>query len=247
MRTLPIIKSSKLSEYPDVVAGVSTRVGGISPEPYGLNLSFHVGDERGNVVENRRRFLESLGIWSEEIAVPNQCHTSTVRIARWPSVYEKCDALVTAERRVFLVVTVADCIPVLMYDRKNKVVAAVHVGWRGAASDIVQSALDSLRREFLTDFHDLIVFLGPSARSCCYDVGEDVASRFPGDFLRPSKNGKWFLDLQGFTKAQLAQFDLLPDQIEEDGRCTICRPDLFNSFRREGKRSGRMMGVIGLL
>jgi YfiH family protein len=241
-----VIRSPSFTDHHEVVCGISTRHGGVSPLPYGLNLSFNCGDNPERVQENQRRFFGQLGIGRQELAIPQQRHTSTVRMALTPGVYPDCDALVTDRSRVFLVVSVADCIPLMMYDPVKKVVAAVHIGWRGAACGIITNTIEHMRNEFSTAPDSLMVFLGPSARACCYEVGEDVASKFPKDFLSPIKNGKYFLDLQGFTKAQLTELGLPPDQIEDDGRCTICRPELFHSYRRDGEKSGRMMGVIGL-
>jgi hypothetical protein len=143
-------------------------------------------------------------------------------------------------------VSVADCIPLFMYDPSKHVIAAVHVGWRGSASGIVKQTMGVLREEFVTAPEDLVVYLGPSARACCYEVGEDVASKFPPQFLQPKSPGKLLLDLTGVTRAELIQNGVREDRIEEDGHCTICTPELFCSYRRDGERSGRMMGVIGI-
>ena len=247
MDELQIISSSKLSQYPSVVFGFSTRVGGVSPEPFGLNLSFSVGDDPSRVIENRRRFFDTLGIKFDELAIAQQCHGKTVRRVFQPGRFDQCDALATSEKRVFLVVTVADCVPMFIFDPKKNVVAAVHVGWRGSASGMVQEALKLLRSEFSTKPEDLIVHLGPSARSCCYEVGDEVAKKFPAYSLRAKSTGKFFLDLHTVSKTQLIENGVKDDRIEEDGRCTICSPELFHSYRRDAPQSGRMMGVIGLL
>ena len=247
MDELQIISSSKLSEHPNVVFGFSTRLGGVSPEPYGLNLSHSVEDDPGRVVENRKLFFGKLGIGLDELAIPEQCHSTTVRNVYHPGGYEKCDALATKERRVFLVVSVADCVPMFIYDPIRNVVATVHVGWRGSASGIVRETLGLLSTEFSTIAADLIVYLGPSARSCCYEVGDEVAKKFPAYSLRLKSTGKFFLDLHTVSKTQLIDNGVKDDRIEEDGRCTICSPGVFHSYRRDGPQSGRMMGVIGLL
>jgi YfiH family protein len=228
------------------VFGFSTRVGGVSPKPFALNLSFDVGDDQDRVAENRRRFLGKLNVLSDRLAIPGQIHSKSVKAVSHPGEYPNCDALVTAQRDVYLTVSVADCIPLFMYDPKKNVIAAVHVGWRGSSSGIVRETIRVLRAEFVTAPEDLVVYLGPSARACCYEVGEDVASKFPPQFLRRASPGKMLLDLTGVTKTELIQNGVRRDRIEEDGRCTICTPDLFHSYRRDGQRSGRMMGVIGL-
>ncbi len=246
MQDIPIVQSAKLLAYPDLICAVSTKLGGISPDPYGLNMSFHVGDDHENVLVNRQRFFKKLNIDLDHLAIPRQCHTNTVRNAPRPGSYERCDALVTNQRRVFLTVTVADCIPLFLYDPRTSVVAVIHVGWRGAASGIIPATLKLLGDEFSTNPKDLVAFLGPSARVCCYEVGQDVARRFSTEFLRPRSHGKHCLDLVSFSRYQLIRGGVAIDQVEVDGRCTICRPELFHSYRRNGEKSGRMMGVIGL-
>ena len=247
MIDLPLIHPSKFSEYPSVMIGCSTKSGGVSPEPYGLNLSFQVGDDGSRVEENRRRFFGQLGISLDRLAIPQQCHSKTVRRIYQPGSYEKCDALVTDKRDVFLTVSVADCIPMFMYAPQKNVIAAVHVGWRGCASGIISETITLLARELAVRPEDLVVYLGPSARVCCYEVGEDVANNFPARFLQRQSDAKFFLDLPGVSKSQLIENGVREDRIEENSSCTICSPDLFHSFRRDGARSGRMMGVIGLV
>ena len=246
MDEVRILRSQKFSSYPSIVFGFSTRIGGVSPEPFGLNLSFNVGDDRDRVAENRRRFLGVLNVPPDRLAIPKQSHSNTVQRVNHPGEYADCDVLVTGEKGVYLVVSVADCIPLFMHDPIRKVVAAVHVGWRGSASGIVVETTRILRAEFATKTQDLVAYLGPSARACCYEVREDVASKFPPQFLQPKSPGILLLDLTGVTKAELIQSGVRQDRIEEDGNCTICTPELFHSYRRDGQRSGRMMGVIGL-
>jgi YfiH family protein len=246
MDEIRIIRSQRFSEYPSIVFGISTRIGGVSPDPYALNLSFDVGDDRVRVTENRRRFLEALNVSSDQLAIPKQSHGTTVRRVDRPGAYANCDALVTGHKGVYLVVSVADCIPLCVYDPSKNVIAAVHVGWRGGASGIVKETIRILKEEFVTTPEEFVVYLGPSARACCYEVGEDVACKFPPQFLHQKPPGKPLLDLIGVTKAQLIHAGLREDRIEENGECTICTPELFHSYRRDGERSGRMMGVIGL-
>jgi YfiH family protein len=247
MPGIDIISSSKFSEYPKLVFGHSTRIGGVSPEPYALNLSFSVGDDPSRVWENRRRFFGELNIPLDRLAIPEQRHTNVVRIVSEPGEYEACDALLTNAEGVYLVVSVADCIPLFVFDPVKNVIGAIHVGWRGSASGIVNEALRVLGEEFSSSPEDLIACIGPSARSCCYEVGGEVASKFPEEYIRAKSHGKFFLDLPGFSKRQLVEFGVKEERIEESGKCTICTLGLFHSHRRGGGRSGRMMGVIGLL
>ena len=244
---MKILSSNLFQRYPEIRFGFSTRLGGVSPPPYDLNLSFSVGDERSNVIRNRDLFLGRLPARREDVAVPRQCHSSTVLRVDSSGGYDSCDALVTDKIRVFLAVSVADCVPLFLFDPENKAVAAVHIGWRGAAKGIVSHVVEKLGEEFSTESDQLVAFLGPSAGVCCYEVGDEVARLFDSRFLREMGNQKSHLDLQSFVWQELEQDGVRPRQVERTEYCTICTPELFHSYRRDGKRSGRMMGIIGLV
>jgi len=227
-----------------IVAAFSTRQGGASPEPLGLNLSFKVGDDPANVRKNRELFFRDLGIPTDGLAIPGQVHGSAVRAVDEPGDYPETDALVTSQPNLFLCVSVADCVPILIYDTVRGAVAAVHAGWRGSASAITQAAINTMAVKFGTDPADILVSIGPSASSCCYVVGPDVSSRFSPEF-RTERGGKIYVDLKEANRDQLVRSGVKPSNIEVSPHCTISEPGLFHSHRRDGAKSGRMMGVIG--
>ena len=241
------VRSRLLSSFPTIRYGISSRAGGVSPEPYGMNLSLHVGDKRENVITNRGRFFIPLGIGLDRLAVPRQVHGDTARRVQEPGTYESCDALMTNKPELFLVVTVADCLPIFLFDPMTKSVAAVHAGWRGSKLRILDKALRGMSAEFGTKASDLIAYVGPSAGVCCYEVGEEVASEFDPEFKERQDGKKPHLDLKRFNKQLLLESGVSEESIEISEYCTICNPELFHSCRRGGEKSGRMMGVIGLL
>jgi YfiH family protein len=171
MSNLRLMTSELLSGYPSVRFAMSTRIGGISPEPFGMNLSFRVGDDRANVFENRRRFFDSLGLRETETAIPHQCHSSNVQIVSAPGDYETCDGLITGEIGLPLVVTVADCLPIVLFEPKKRVIGIVHAGWKGTTQGITAEAVALLLKEYGGTASDIVAFLGPSAGVCCYEVG----------------------------------------------------------------------------
>jgi YfiH family protein len=242
---LQTIRPSIFADYPEIIAAMSTRIGGVSSAPFDLNLSFSVGDDERNVRRNREMFFGSLGIGLTEIAVPQQVHGSMVLQADAPGRYPACDGLVTATPRIFLCVTFADCVPILLYDPKLRVVAAVHAGWRGTVAAVVRLAIHALTDLFRVSPEDLRVFIGPAADSCCYFVGEDIAGKFPGDCVREN-GGRWYVDLKKANRRHLVESGIDEEHIEISPFCTISNPSLFHSYRRERERSGRMMAVIGL-
>ena len=242
---LPVIRPTNLSTFEEIACGMSTRVGGVSREPFGMNTSFKVGDESNNVRKNRAMFTKVLGIDEDRLAIPEQRHTSIVRRANGNGTYEQCDALVTDTPNVFLSVSVADCAAVFLYDPRNKAVGCVHAGWRGTEQEIVARALAKMEEEFGTQTRHVFAFVGPAAGSCCYEIGEEVAERFDGEFVERRKK-KSYLDFKRANKVQLRSAGVPEVHIEVHDDCTICGDQTYHSFRRDGKNSGRMMGIIGL-
>jgi len=229
---------------PGIVAAFSTRNGGVSPPPLGMNLSFRVGDDPSNVRKNRELFFGALGIPPDLIAAPGQVHGTTVRRVDEPGEYPETDALVSSATGLFLCVSVADCVPVLLFDTQGGAVGAVHAGWRGTASAIVAEAVRAMRAEFGTPPSRIVASIGPCASACCYTVGADVASRFPQECVR-NDGGGLFVDLKSANRTQLIEAGVPPGSIELSPYCTISDSSIFHSYRRDGTKSGRMMGVIG--
>lgn len=239
-----MIGSRLLSEIPGFLFAMSIRNGGVSPPPLGMNLSFGVGDEEGNVRANRGLFFGRLGIRENDLAIPGQVHGTTVRVVDSPGRVESCDGLTTGRKGVFLCVTVADCMPVVLVDRRAHAFAVVHAGWRGTAGGIAGLAVKAMVREFQTDPSDVVAYLGPAAGSCCYEVGDDVAGHFPSEAVA-RRDGKLFVDLQHANLLQIRHAGVDQSRVEASNLCTICNSDRFHSFRRDGSRSGRMMAVAG--
>lgn len=224
--------------------GMSTRNGGFSPKPLGMNLSFNVGDDRSLVERNRSAFFGALGIDVDRVAFPKQCHSATVGYAGAPGAYEATDGLITDKEDVWLSVSIADCLPVLAVDRRNGIIGAFHAGWKGTCSDIVSKGIGLMQNDFGVSPSDLVVFIGPSAGPCCYEVGRDVASQFTEEVVE-ERAGRLFLDLRRENVRQLVGQGIPLAQIEVNRSCTICTKKLFHSYRRDRERSGRMMAVIG--
>jgi YfiH family protein len=237
-----LITSEKLSGIQELRFGQSTRNGGVSPEPYGMNTSFRVGDEADHVKANRKKLLSLLGIARSEMAVPVQCHSDVVQIARHPGEYPACDGLVTDQAGLALAISVADCLPIVIYDALHRAVALVHAGWRGSAKGIARHAVQVMVREFQTDVARLAVYLGPSASVCCYEVGPEVAKLFPLECVDERK-GRLYLNLKEANRRQLLDLGVEAQNLEVSSYCTICEPRLFHSYRRDKERSGRMMAV----
>jgi len=237
----------------------STRVGGVSPFPEGsLNLAGFDQDSAENIRENRRRFLNALGDdWT--LAACWQVHGSDVLVVRdtqdpRPD-NERCDALATNLKGVLLGVKTADCVPVIIGDPRGEVCAAVHAGWRGTLAEIVKRALARMHEEFGTDPRDVRAALGPAALGCCYEVGAEVVEPFRAKFsdadslFKPTTAGHALVDLHEANRRQLVEAGVSVERIHALPLCTMCRPDLFFSYRQDRKlygRTGRLLSVIGM-
>lgn len=237
----------------------STRAGGVSPYPSAsLNLAGFDDDTAENIHENRRRFFALLGgRWS--FSGCWQVHGAEVRVvndaasaARGEE--ERCDAQVTREAGVLLGVKTADCVPVLLGDARTGACAGIHAGWRGTLAEIAVRALARMREEFGTRPSDVRAAIGPAARACCYEVGAEVIEAFDRKFPRatelftPTREGHALIDLHRANAEQLSAAGVAPERINILPLCTICRPDLFFSYRRDRPvygRSGRLLSVIG--
>lgn len=241
---MTVLRASVFNRIPLLRFGISTRAGGASPHPYGMNLSYTVGDVRENVDRNREIFYSRLGLRGDDVAATGQVHGDTVLAVDAPGHYTGCDGLVSNAKNLFLAITVADCVPLFLADPETMAVGAVHAGWRGTQARIAAKAVSAMVASFGIRPDRLLAFIGPAASSCCYDVQEDVWSLFEERFRR-RVNGRVFLDLKQANLDQLRVEGVLEHHIEVSPFCTISDAGLFHSHRRDGGKSGRMMGVIG--
>jgi YfiH family protein len=233
----------RFSRLAGAIAAMSLRAGGVSPEPLCMNLSYRVGDAAENVDRNRKAFCDAACVPVEALAIPCQVHGSEIRLIESAGAYPDCDGLLTDRGGVFPVVSVADCVPILLVDPRRRVAGAIHAGWRGTAAGTLGLAVDRCVAEFGCRLSDLFVWIGPAAGACCYEVGEDVASAFSTRFLKDI-GGKCHVDLKQANYDQLVERGVPSEQIDIHPSCTIHNPE-FHSFRRDGRKSGRMMAVVG--
>jgi YfiH family protein len=163
------------------------------------------------------------------------------------------DALITDQPGVTVVVRTADCVPVLLYDRRRKAVASVHAGWRGALAGIVTKTIELMVARFAIQLSDLRVSIGPSAGPCCYEVDHavlDPLRRSRRDWpavVRDDRGSKARLDLKALVRSQTSELGIPQEQITVVNVCTICHPELFYSYRREGRVNGTMLSGISLV
>ena len=170
------------------------------------------------------------------------------------------DGIVSDAPDVGLVIRAADCVPLLMADRRSGAVAAVHAGWRGTVARVVVAAIETLGREFGSRPAELVVAIGPAIGPCCYEVGTDVVDTFASAgherylierwFRAPpprrgsTARSKLWLDMPGANRDQLILSGVREDSIHVAGLCTAMHLDVLTSYRVEKDRAGRLAGVI---
>ncbi len=242
---MQIVTSNIFKTTPEIIFGMSTSAGGVSKGKFGLNLSFNVHDTDESVMENRKRFFTSIGIVESQIAFIQQKHTTNITVADRSGNNENCDAIYTMRKNVFLAISVADCTPVMLYDKSQKVVAGIHAGWRGTAGRIVEKTIKEMQTVHGTNAKDVIAFIGPSAGKCCYEVGAEVIEQFPKECATHNGNDKYLLDVKQANMMQLLENGVLNSNIEVHPDCTIHNTK-YHSFRRDGNQSGRMFAIIGM-
>ena len=267
--------------------GFSTRCGGLSraycadDAPGELNLGFTAEDDRNFVAQNRRLFAEAVsGDPSTPVVDLHQIHSNLVVLAHAADASRKQrlngDGLMSGEPGLLLGIRTADCIPILVADRKRRAVAAFHAGWRGTVQRIVESGIGRMRLQFGSRPEDLVAAIGPGIGPCCYSVGEEVFSSFESQFAYARElfrevydsdpvrkkypllfmtqrapghmeiSPSLHLNLVEANRRQLLAAGLKPRAIHLIGGCTSCHRELFFSHRGSQGHAGRMMSVIGI-
>lgn len=234
----------------------STRRGGVSEAPFrSLNLGEARGEDPEFVGENRRRFFEVAGIHPQNVAEVRQVHGADVidadEIPEGGNV--QADGIMTDKPGVFVAVQTADCVPVLLADPVNRVVAAVHAGRRGTEEGIVENAVRRMKERYGSEAKNLIAAPGPGISGPCYEVGAECIPpfrrRYPDwrDVCMQISGEKWLLDLPKAVNLQLRSAGVPEERIGAAPYCTFSESARFFSYRRDGAPTGRLLSVIGIL
>lgn len=263
---LPDLWVGKFDIFPEdiFVHGISTRYGGVSCGPFdSLNLGLHVEDDADRVRENRRRFCRGLGVEAQAAVTCQQVHGDRiVRVTAenkgagfldYENAIADTDALITNEKGLALMLFFADCTPILLADPVHRAVGLAHGGWKGTVSSIAAKAVAAMAREFGSRPADMLAAIGPSVGSCCYQVGDEVATRFReafpdfvGEILRDKGADGTYLDLQLCNTRQLETAGLQAKNIANAHVCTACNSRQFFSYRAYNGKTGRIAALIGV-
>lgn len=257
--TIPVLRWGLLA-HAGVDAVVTTRHGGVSTGPHeSLNLAFHVGDDPGHVLENRRRAAAAIGLAIDDLVVGRQTHGTAVAVvgrddrgrgARSEAdAIPGVDALVTTEPGVGLLLMVADCVPIVLVDPDARVLATVHAGWRGTVAGIVPAALDAMVAAG-ADRARVVAGVGPAIPGDRYQVGAEVESAVrdlfgpdADELVRPDGTGRWTFDVSAANVRLLSSAGVDRDRIEVMAADTAS-PDLFSD--RAVRPCGRFAALARL-
>ena len=293
-----ILRAQNLSQFHWLLHGFSTRGGG-SSRAYrkgDLNLGFTTDDARSAVERNRAAFLGEIGAVQRHsskngsnrisknaassfwpLITLSQIHSDIIhRVDSIPDQPLSGDGLITATPGLLLAILTADCLPVILVDQKRHVVGVFHAGWRGTVQRIVEKGVGEMHRCFGSRPRDLEAAIGSGIQGCCYEVGEEVRTKFESQFeygaslFREIKDSdpvrekypllfltarapghsdlpkKIFLDLVEANRQQLLAAGVPAKNIEASALCTNCHPDQLFSYRAEKGKTGRLMAVAGI-
>jgi YfiH family protein len=212
-----------------------------NPEGHDFTLSLSSSPDKDMIRSNRSLLAEAMGIKTTELYLPSQIHkTRIVNVTRQTPKDEMADtdALICGDKGICIAVMSADCVPILLYDKKNRAVGAVHSGWRGTVARILEKTLQQMKNDFGTQGKDIIAGIGPSVSQASYEVGEEVVHEVrqafgnDSDLMIAQPANKAKLDLWKANKLQLIEFGVPESQIEISDLCTVIHNQHFFSARK---------------
>jgi len=207
--------------------------------------------------DKEKQFYNALNIFKERVLSIKQIHSSHILIIEKKIDLDSLndfrgDAIITNQINLPIAVRTADCIPIIIFDPKKKIIAIVHAGRKGTLLKITKKVIKKLKEFFGANPSDVLVGLGPSIKACCYEVGENVIEVFKKEFIhfkryiKGSDNNKFFLDLGGINYDQLLEEGVKRENILIIDLCTCCHYREFFSYRRNNKEKGRMINIAML-
>ncbi|MCD6173293.1 MAG: peptidoglycan editing factor PgeF [Sulfurimonas sp.] len=240
---MKIIQSKLLNNFTNLIHGITTTKMG--------NLAFHINDNPQNVNIKHENLACAMNYKKKSLIHMKQIHSCDVHIVNNDDNFQSprsCDALVTNKRNTPLMVMVADCSPILFYDKKEKIIAVAHAGRQGAFKNIVKNIIKSMVGKFNSKTENIYVSIGASIGVCCYEVGEEIyeeAKNLGLEYSLEKRNSNYYLDISKILKKQLLASGIKEKNIEISNECTCCKNNKYYSYRANPK-TGRFAGVIML-
>jgi len=247
---IPYFEIPEITKFEWVRHAFLTRQGGVSLPPHDfLNLSDKNGDREEFISRNKNLVATAFGFDPSRLILLDQMQQDQILLLKGPVMTLpsplEYDALITNSPNTCLGILTADCLPILLVDQKTKVIAAVHAGRQGTALHITARVIKKMEKEFGCSSKDLLIAIGPSIGSCCYEIDKRVFHREWEPFSISRGAGKWMVDLAQINIAQMKREGIKEEQIFWINLCTHCHGDFFFSYRREGE-TGRQLSFIGI-
>lgn len=212
----------------------------------GLNCGLKTEAPAEETEANRQKLFRHLNLDPERVVLGEQVHGTRVVEVTGGGIHPDTDGFVTRERGLTLAIQVADCAAILVADIENGVIGAAHAGWRGAADGIARNLIEWVRKLGSGGTDGLYAYISPNISLPHFEVGEEVASLFPDDWVERKRYDNPHIDLRAFLRNELREAGVPDYQIETDSGCTFEDADRYYSWRREKERSGRMLAMIQL-
>jgi YfiH family protein len=249
--------SKKLNEFTNIKHCFFSKKGGVSKNIYNsLNCGLGSDDDEKNVLSNLSNVSEKLRINKNNLFTMNQTHSNNVVIINESNQDTKkvhADALITSIKNIAISVLTADCVPILIYEKINHIVACVHAGWKGAINGIVENTFNQMLQ--INKDGNFYVAVGPCIGLKNYEVGKEFYDKFIREnktnekFFSPNKDDKFFFDLRKYVNSKITKFDV--KYLENIDLDTYTEEENFFSFRRSRKLGekdyGRCISTIGLI
>jgi polyphenol oxidase len=245
------IQFKRLLEYNNLINCYTLRVNDID---FNRNTN-----DKVKLKESYTKLFKSLQISEDTVVIPHQSHTDNIEIVKNNNTeYYDVDGLLTAQRNTNLMLSYADCTPILLYDPVNKVIGNIHSGWKGTVKEIGKKAVIKMIKEYNSNPSDIIVCFGPCIKQCHFEVKEDVKKIFEDKFknlismnndiikISTVEEGKYYIDTTLINKLILKQVGILEKNIVDSGICTVCNSKYIHSFRNDRENAGRNIALIGL-
>jgi len=240
---MQIIQSPLLNNFTNLISCFTTKKNG--------NLAFHVDDNPRHVEANHINLAKTLGYKKRSLIHMKQIHSNIVKNANCGSHFhmpKECDALITNRKNTPLMVMVADCSPILFYDKKLQAIAVAHAGRQGAFKNIVKNTLSRMEKDFNSEAQNIYVSIGASIGSCCYEVGKEIydeAKEIGLEYSLDKHENSYYLNISKILEKQLLACGIKEENIEISKECTCCLNDKYYSYRAQAK-NGRFAGIIML-
>ena len=210
-----------------------------------IKASFSLSCFSSSKQNDRLLFAQKTGFNHKNLIIPIQTHSPNIAFCSTPRIVQNCDGVFTDNHENVCSIKVADCMPIFFGHCTIPVFGVIHVGWRGLTNGIIQK-VSSLFKSKDYNLNDFEIVIGPSIRSCCFEVKQDIINKFNNNFIISNKGDSYNIDLQSNAHYDLVDAGFDGGKIYSMKNCTYCDGNKFHSYRRDGKDSGRMIGLIGI-